>query len=371
MRILHWLDLWWREVGGPIRSISDLSAAMEERGHEVVLATADPRDAPAEWLRGPNPRMHVLRHGILGRIAAAESDRLRRIVAGVDVVHLHGLWERSTHSIAREARRAGKPVVLSTRGVLDDWAMTQRVVRKRLFLACIGRHTLDRAAVVHCTSLGEARQVEARIGRVPTVIPNLLRIEPLLALQRSESTTPSILFLGRLHESKGLDILLRAVASISTTGLAPHVDVAGAGSPEELRQAKALTETLGISRRVRFLGHLDDKTRGEALSRAWMMALPTAQENFGNAIFESLAAGVPVLVSKGLDAETELGASGGAELVDRTVDGVRAGLVSMLSNPRRRSDMGDSARRWCERELRPRVVGARFEAMYETARSIS
>ena len=179
------------------------------------------------------------------------------------------------------------------------------------------------------------------------------------------------IILGRLHESKGLDILLRAVASISTTGLAPHVDVAGAGSPEELRQAKALTETLGISRRVRFLGHLDDKTRGEALSRAWMMALPTAQENFGNAIFESLAAGVPVLVSKGLDAETELGASGGAELVDRTVDGVRAGLVSMLSNPRRRSDMGDSARRWCERELHPRVVGARFEAMYETARSIS
>lgn len=311
--------------------------------------------------------MHVLPHGLAGTIAWSERSRLRRLLESVDVVHLHGLWERSTHAMAREARRAGKPFVLSTRGVLDDWAMTQRAVRKRVFLAAIGRRTLDRAASIHCTSLGEARQVEARIGRAPTVVPNLLRIEPLLALPRLEAPAPRVLFLGRMHESKGLDLLLRSVAAMPEVEL----DVAGAGSPEEVRDATALADSLGITPRVRFLGHLDDDARCEALSRAWLMALPTAQENFGNAIFESLAAGVPVITSKRLDAEVELASSGGALLVDRSIDAVRMGLATLLGDADRRAAMGASARAWCRQELHPDVVVARFEAMYESATRVS
>lgn len=314
--------------------------------------------------------MHVLRHGFLGTIAASEKDRLSRLLETVDVVHLHGLWERSTHSMARAARRAGKPFIVSTRGTLDDWAMSQRGLRKRLFLAAVGRRTLDLAAAIHCTSLGEARQVELRIGRSATVVPNLLRIEPLLALPRSEAPTPTILFLGRLHESKGLDILLRAVASLRPGGPEVRLDVAGSGSPQELLRAKALAESLGLAGSVRFLGHLDDAARSEAFARAWVMALPTAQENFGNAIFESLAAGVPVLTSKGLDAAVELESSGGACLVDRSVDAVRHDLESLISDPRRRLAMSERARAWCDRELHPRTVGARFESMYEVARRL-
>lgn len=367
MRILHWLDLWWREVGGPIRSISDLSESMEQRGHEVLIATADPRDAPEEWLQRIPRRMHVLRHGLLGTIARSERGHLRELLESVDVVHLHGLWERSTHVMASEAHRAGKPFVLSTRGVLDDWAMTQRGVRKRAFLAAIGRRTIRQAASIHCTSLGEARQVEARVARSATVIPNLLRIEPLLGLPRTEHHAPRVLFLGRLHESKGLDILLQAIASMPNVEL----DVAGAGTPQDVRGAMEFAETLGLSGRVRFLGHLGDEARCEALSSAWAMALPTAQENFGNAIFESLAAGVPVLTSKGIDAESELASSGGAMLVDRTIAGVRTGLDMLLSAKELRAAMSVSGRSWCERELHPLVVGARFEAMYESARRVN
>lgn len=367
MRILHWLDLWWREVGGPIRSITDLSEAMRRRGHEVLIATADPRDAPDDWLRETPPRMQVFRHGLLGTIASSERPALQRLLGSVDVVHLHGLWERSTHAMALEARRTGTPYVLSTRGVLDDWAMTQRGVRKRVFLAAIGRRTLARASAIHCTSIGEARQVGARAGRPATVVPNLLGIEPLLALPRQESGTPRVLFLGRMHESKGLDLLLQAIASLPSVEL----DVAGSGSPQEIRAANALVDSLGISDRVRLLGHIDDAARSDALSSAWVMALPTAQENFGNAIFESLAAGVPVLTSKGLDAECELASSGGACLVERSVEAIASGLAMLVDDRGRREAMSASGRDWCRRELLPEIVGARFEAMYESARRVS
>jgi glycosyltransferase involved in cell wall biosynthesis len=370
MRILHWLDLWWRDVGGPIRSISDLAEAMRERGHDVVISTADPRDAPRGWIEGSNPRMRAFRHGPLGIIARSERARLRELVRSVDVVHLHGLWERSTHSVAGEAYASGVPFIVSTRGVLDDWAMTQRGLRKRLFLAAFGKRLLGRAASVHCTSIGEARQVESRIARRATVIPNLLRIEPLLELRRMVASTPRILFLGRLHESKGLDLLIRAVASLRDAGVVPSLDVAGAGAPQEVRAMTSLVEDLRLESQVRFLGHLDDAARQLALSEAWIMALPTAQENFGNAMFESLAAGVPVLASKGLDAEVELESSGGALLVERDPQAIAAGLAELLLDHERRDSMSASAREWCARELHPGVVGARFESLYQSALAV-
>lgn len=371
MRILHWLDLWWRDVGGPIRSITDLSDAMRQRGHEVVVATADPRDAPPDWLEGSDPRMRTFRHGPLGIIARSERSRLRDLVRSADVVHLHGLWERSTHSMASEAHASDVPFIVSTRGVLDDWAMTQRGLRKRVFLATVGRRLLARAASIHCTSLGEARQVESRTGRKASVVPNLLRLEPLLASRRAESPAARILFLGRLHESKGLDLLLRAIASLRAAALVPALDVAGTGSPQELRTMSSLVEELGLASQVRFLGHLDDAARTAALSEAWLMALPTAQENFGNALFEALAAGVPVLSSKGLDAEVELAASGGALLVDREPRAIGEGLATLLRDRDLREAMSASARSWCTRELHPREVGIRFESLYRSACCIS
>lgn len=364
MRILHWLDLWWREVGGPLRSVSELASAMRDRGHEVTIATADPRDAPPAWLEGPSPRLVVLRHGVLGRIARTESARMTSLLERADVVHLHGLWERSTHQLARRCRRIGTPYASSLRGTLDDWAMTQSPLRKRLFLRAVASRTLREAALVHCSSSGEAAQAAARLDRPPLVIPNLLRLEPLLDLPRREAVRPTILFVGRVHPSKGLDLLLRAIASLADPSLVLEVAGTGAAEPE----MRSLAGSLGLADRVRFLGLLEDDALAAALQRAWAMTLPTSQENFGNALFESLAAGVPVVCTRGLDADAELRASGGAALVERTVESIAGALRSLLADAPRRRTMSDAARAWSTREMHPRVIGDRFEAMYRGMR---
>ena len=367
MRILHWIDLWWKEVGGPIRSIGDLASEMDRRGHEVLIATADPRDAPESWLAGSPPKMHVFRHGFMGRVSSDSRGRLDALVRRADVVHLHGLWERSTHSVARAAARAGTPYVFSMRGVLDDWAMTQRPVRKRLFLRAIALRSVHGAAAIHCSSHGESRQVARRVGRDTVVIPNLLRIERLLSIDRQEASSPRVLFMGRLHESKGLHILLRAVAMLSSEGTSVDVDIAGPASAAEMKTVGALASSLGIADRVHLLGHLDDDSRIRVVSEAWIMALPTAQENFGNAIFESLAAGLPVVTSRGLDAEDELLASGGAILADRNPTAMRDALRDLIEDAPRRRSMGTAARNWCQRELHPSTVVVRFESLYSQA----
>ena len=364
MRILHWLELWWRNVGGPVRSVTDLAAAMRRRGHEVLIATADPRDAPPAWLESPEPRMVAIHGGTLGRLSREGRMQVRELLQSVDCVHLHGVWERSTNQIAREASAAGVPYIQSLRGMLDYAAMAYHPIRKRLFLAAVAGQTLREAAAIHCTASGEASQAQRWIHREPLVIPNLLDLRELLSLERRESADPRILYLGRIHPTKGLAILVEAVAVLAARGLRVAVDVAGEGEPSYIESIRALVRRHRLEDAVCLHGHADDATRTTLLSQAWMLASPTEKENFGNALFESLAAGVPVVATRGLDAEAELEASGGTCLVDRNAECFAHAIERLVRDSAERGRLGESARQWSEAHMHPDLVASRFEQAY-------
>ncbi len=199
------------------------------------------------------------------------------------------------NEIAREASAAGVPYIQSLRGMLDDAAMAYHPIRKRLFLAAVAGRTLREAAAIHCTASGEASQARRWIHREPVVIRNLVDLCRLLSLERRESANPRILYLGRIHPTKGLAILIEAAAILAAQGLRVAVDVAGEGEPSYIESIRALVRRHRLEDAVCLHGHADDATRTTLLSRAWMLASPTEKENFGNALFESLAAGVPVV----------------------------------------------------------------------------
>lgn len=366
MRILHWLELWWRNVGGPVRSVTDLSEAMRRRGHEVLIASADPRDAPRDWMEGPKPRMAVVERGPFGRLSRAGRKQVRELVRSADVVHLHGVWERSTNEIAREAHAIGVPFVQSLRGMLDAAAMSFHPIRKRLFLAAIGRRTLREAAAIHCTASGEAAQARRWIQREPLVIPNLLDLRPLLGLDRHEAPTPRVLYLGRIHPTKGISILLESLSMLARRGLQVELEVAGEGDPSYVTQIRSLASRLGIAGSVRFLGHVDDASRLDILGSTWLLATPTEKENFGNAMFEALAAGVPVVATEGLDAEAELKASGGTRLVPRRPESFADAIEPLIRERETRVRLGQAARRWSEAHMHPDLIATRFEEAYRS-----
>lgn len=369
LNILHWMDLWWREIGGPIRSVSDLAEAMRQRGHRVTIATADDRDIPDEWRVGEGPTVARLRHGRFGSLDRASRVRMRELVATADVLHLSGVWERSSAMVASIARSLGKPYVISPRGVLDDWSMGQGGLKKRLYLALVSARMVQAASAVHCTAAGEASQVERRVhGSRTQVIPNLLRLDALHALPRAESAAPRILFLARVHPKKGLERLLEALARIDSDPT-PILEVAGEGDPKEVARIERRIAELGLGDRVRFHGHLDADARLELMSRSWMMALPTSQENFGNALFESLAAGLPVITSDDLDTAPELADSGGAILVSRSPKAIADSISALLADPKRRRELGERGRQWTRAFMDPSAIADRYESMYLQAAS--
>lgn len=366
LNILHWLDLWWREIGGPIRSVSDLAEAMRRRGHRVTVATADARDIPSAWRQGNGPEVAALQHGRLGDLNPASKARMRELVSGADVVHLNGVWEPASATVARIARSVGRPYLVTPRGVLDDWSMNRGLIKKRLYLSLVGSRMLRKAHAVHCTAAGEARQVGRRIPGVRiAVVPNLLDLETLLALPRRECESPRILFLGRVHPKKGLDRLLEALARMDPPEAA--LDVAGDGDERYVDLIRRQIDRLGIADRVSLHGHLEGPKLRDLMSRAWLMALPTSQENFGNALFECLAAGLPVVTSDDLDTSPELQQSGGAVLVPRDPEAIAGAVSRLLRDARERTETGAAGRRWVRVSMEARLIADRYEALYRCA----
>jgi glycosyltransferase involved in cell wall biosynthesis len=376
IRILQYLPSLREEAGGPIRAVLDLATALAGRGHTVTIASSDPgtaaRAVPVVAL-GP---------GYVGRgaLGAAAKRQARRLVENADIVHVHGAWDYSNAQLGRMARAAGKPYLVSPRGMLDDWCMRQNVVRKRVYHALVGRRMLEHAAAVHCTAEGELAQSKKWFpkGR-GVVLPNFLDLNPfrnapgpglarekfpVLAVAR-----PRVLFLSRLHYKKGADVFLEAAAVATKAGLDATWVLAGSGEPGYEQKMKSLAAAWGLTDRVVFTGHVGGGMKVSLYQACEVFALPTSQENFGFVFPESLACGIPVITTKGVDIWPELEASGGSLIVERTARAFAEAVVGLVQDEPRRAAMGRAGAEWVFDRFDEGRLIRDFEGMYRSVLS--
>lgn len=381
MRICQFISSVRPEVGGPARAVVDLSRALASRGHDVVLATCDPQGAPEEWRRGePGLPHHIPLPRPARRPFAFSRSQIRQDVApaleGCDVVHTHGVWEPLNLQVASLARRAEVPYFISVRGMLDDWCMAQRAIKKKVFLALGGRRWLEGARAVHLTARSELEQAQKHFPRGRgVVIPNLLDLEPFRALDAgalARSTYPelregrsSVLFLSRLHPKKRLESLLESVTILKDRGLGLTLFIAGVGDEAYVQRVKSRARSLGLDgSEAVFTGQVTGPLKLSLYEACDLFALPTSQENFGFVFPESLACGTPVLTTKGVDIWGELESGGGAVIADEAPEPFADAMEHLLRDPERIRAMGDAGREWVFDWLDPDRLLDQFEAMY-------
>jgi len=127
-------------------------------------------------------------------------------------------------------------------------------------------------------------------------IPNYLEMPA--RVKRGDSAPGYLLFVGRIHPIKALDNLLHALRLSSvflSSGLV--LKIAGTGEPEYVNWLKALAESLGLDKKVEFLGHVEGPAKQQLYADAHFLVLPSHSENFGNVVVESMAQGTPVIAS--------------------------------------------------------------------------
>lgn len=381
MKILHSINSIDFRSGGPVRAVLDLATVMAERGHTVRAITQSDPDAPASWKQeGGNPRSVVLgRAGMKGmRFTGQALETMRREIRDADVVHIHGVWTPYMTQVAAEARRAGKPYVLSPRGMLDDWSMDQKRLKKLVYLRVAGgSRMLNEATAIHCTAEGELRQSQKWFpGSRGVVIPNLLNLDPYRTppgpeaarskFPHFDSGEPVLLFLSRLHYKKGVEHLIRAAAMLRDRGLPHRVLVAGAGDDGYEASLKALAKELRLEDRVAFLGMVVGDLKVSLYQAADLFVLPTSQENFGFVLYEAMAAGTPLVTTRGVDTWPELEEAGGV-ITDQDATQIADAIAGLTA---RREDLparGAKGRAWVFENLENGRVASQFEAMYADA----
>jgi glycosyltransferase involved in cell wall biosynthesis len=298
-------------VGGPARSVSRLAAALHDEGVSSTLATLDyPEHGPqcdAGGARVESTRAGVLARNLRG-LSPAFLARLRAAAAGVDVVHGHGLWMFPNRYAALAAAGAGAKLVISPRGMLEDWAVRRSRWRKALAWRVFEQRSFAQAALLHATGEPEAARLRTLGFRQPiAMIPNGVDPPPANPAPRAalEARFPAlagkrwVLYLARLHPKKGPLELVAAWSRLPEAARAGwHLVLAGPDLDGYGAQVAREIEACGVESSVTLTGMLAGDAKDAALAHASLFVLPTRSENFGIAVAEALAAGLPVITTR-------------------------------------------------------------------------
>jgi glycosyltransferase involved in cell wall biosynthesis len=292
-------------------------------------------------------------------------------VGGVDVAHLHAPWVTANVQVAGIARRLGRPYVLTAHGMLDEWSMGQKRLKKRIYLAVAGNRLLAGAARVHCTAeaeLDQARRWMPRAnGVVLPLVVDLAEYADPPGAEMARAKFPALggegwklLFLSRVHPKKGVDLLIKAAAELRRRGRACTVLIAGPGVAGYVVSIKRLARVCGVGEAVHFLGMLRGAEKLSLYAAADVFVLPTSQENFGLVLVEAMACGTPVVTTRGVDIWKEL-AGAGAQIVEAEAGAIASAVERIVGV----DGVGERGREWVMEKLDPvRVVGE-YVGMYE------
>lgn len=382
MRILHYIPSLDLSRGGPVTAVFGLSDALASRGYDVTIATCEMGSPPPGWGRFDKKPTLVDLGGGPVNVRFLSSDQkaaLAPLTTSHDVTHVHGVWDLSNLQAAKLARSAGRPHVVSVRGMLDDWSMSRHALKKRIVLATLVKSHLLRAKVVHLTAQAEFDQARKWFrGGTGMVIPNLLDLNPFrdppgpnearaMFPQLKDPGVRNVLFLSRVHHKKSPDVLIRAAALLRDRGVTVNVIFAGKGDDDYVRSLGSLAKELGLDNRVSFVGHVGGTLKTSLYQACDVLALPTHQENFGFVFPESLAAGTPVITTKGVDIWPELQSSGAAKIVDGTPAAFAQAIDDLTKDRAALQAMRPMAHEFAMRTYAENVVLDRFEAMYRYA----
>lgn len=313
LRILHMIDSFSPEAGGPPECVRLLAKGYKAVGAEIEVLCLDDPEAP--FLRDIPCRVHALGQSYLGRFAFSFRlwAWLRKNASRYDGIVMNGIWSFPGIALSFAARRAGTPYGIFTHGALDPWFNRKyplKHVKKLLYWPM--QYTVLRGAAAVFFTCGVERDL-ARASFWPNswnevVIPFGIYdpdegVDPGNQIEALYSRFPQLrkrrylLFLGRLHEKKGCDLLVDAFARHAAT--APDVDLVMAGPDQMGMQSKLASRAAecGIAHRVHWTGMIGGDVKWGALRGCEAFVLPSHQENFGISVVEALAAGRPVLIS--------------------------------------------------------------------------
>lgn len=366
MRILRIIASGNPAGGGPIEGIIRVGAALRALGHEQQVVTLDSPTAPFltsnedTLIRLGRPAGGDKTTGIRTRYAPDAVRWLRAHLTNYDAAIVSGLWNHATFAARRALVGGPLPYVVFTHGMLDPWfrrTYPLKTAAKQVSWLVSEGPLLRHAAAVLFTSEEErvlargafwpyrAKERVVAYGTADVAGNAYAQVAAFRAAVPALDGRPFLLFLSRIHEKKGCDLLVDAFASIANRE--PELDLVIAGPDEVgLRTAlQARAVKYGVDARIHWPGMLRGDRKWGAFRACEAFVLPSHQENFGIVAAEAMACGRPILITDRVNIWREVERNRAGLIAPDTADGVRSVLDRFLAlTPNERSEMGERAR---------------------------
>jgi glycosyltransferase involved in cell wall biosynthesis len=309
------------DYGGPAFSVSRLAMALADAGAEVGLWASDRSAANTPLVPATSP---------VRRLTGTDSEALDRF-GQPDILHDNGIWLLHNHGFAAFAEKHGIPRVVSTRGMLEPWAISHKGLKKKIAWRLYQRRDLKQALCHIATGEAEARSLQDLGLGVPiAIVPNGVDVPEDRPFSASESEKAcrngrkrTALFLGRIYPIKGLPLLIQAWAQVRPGGWL--LRIAGPDEAGHQKQLERAVTAAGLGDVVSFTGPVEPQMKTPAFLDADLFILPTHSESFGMVVAEALAHSLPVLTTTAAPWSI-LRERGCGWSVDATLDGITEGL---------------------------------------------
>ncbi|MEH2140496.1 glycosyltransferase [Nostoc sp.] len=365
MKILHIIPSVASVRGGPSQAVLEIVKALRNQGVAAEIVTTNdngnnlldvPLGKPIEYKQVPvqffsrfSPKVTSIREFAF---SSQLTTWLWQNAKKYDLLHIHAIFSYASTVAMAIARFQGIPYIVRPLGQLCEWSLQQSALRKQIYLNLIERSNLNHSQALHLTSEQEQQEV-SRLSLSPPsfVLPHGLSIPPAIPNARSRlrehlqvpADEPIILFLSRLHPKKGLDYLIPALGKL--TNYRFTFVIAGSGSKEYEAEIESLIISNGMRDRTHFAGFVTGEEKNLFIQGSDIFALTSYAENFGIAVLEALAVGIPVVVTPGvaLAAVVQQNKLGYVPQLD--VQAIAEAVDCYLSHPQAVKDMGDRARK--------------------------
>lgn len=369
MKILRIIPSIDPRGGGPMEGARQIDAVLVTRGVQVEVVTLDTPGAGA-FLQDYPATVHALgpSKGKF-RYNPRLVSWLRTNHARFDAVIVNGLWQYPGLAAWRALAGTDTPYFVFTHGMLDPWfkrTYPLKHLKKWLYWPWAEYRVLRDARAVLFTSeeerrlaresfwLYRAKEVVTAYGTdtPPQDADDRLATAFLVAHPVTQGKR-LLLFLSRIHEKKGCDLLIEACARVAADDPTLHLVMAGPDQTGWASALKAQAQRLGVADRITWPGMLQGDAKWGAFHAAEAFCLPSHQENFGIVVAEALGCGKPVLISDKVNIWREIAADGAGivrpDSVEGTVDALRTWLAL---TPEEQDRMRDSGRRCFENRYR-------------------
>jgi glycosyltransferase involved in cell wall biosynthesis len=375
------------QAGGTSATAVSLARMMIDRGHEVSIWTTNP---PSRARSRPTPKL-VNHHGSLAGVEGVSvrffrtrfprrwafcpemGPALRAAGSDFDIAYIYSLYLHVSWQAGRRLRQGRVPYVLHVHGSLYPFLRKRGRIRKAISWWLFDRYLARNSAAIHSASEQEYTINKSLMPEsLGVVIPH--SIDPLAYRQlppkgtfRSAhpelGTERLVVFVGRLAQQKGIDLLVDAFAICRRTTSDIRLVLSGpdGGALPSLRER---VRHHGVADRVHFTGFIDGEHKRALLSDAAVWVCISRADNFGIAAVEALACGVPVVVSKEMGISDTVSTRGVGIVVPGSAQSAAEAILHLLADDRNHDEIARRARTTVADCYGPDIVSFQMETFF-------